>query len=578
MTPGREPKHLTSRALVGYVAITVVMTWPLVPRIGSEIAWDLGDPVFNAYVMRWTGGQVLAALGGDFNALHQFWHGNIFSPERLTIAYSEHLTPQMLQTLAIHAVTGNIVLCYNLLFLSTFVLSGFGTYLFVRDLTGRPFAAFVAGLAFAFAPYRISQYSHLQVLSTYWMPLALYGLHRYFAARRVRALAGAAAALALQNLSCGYYLLFFPPFAAAYGLFEMIRRGLVRDRRTWISIAVAAIAVAAITWPFVAPYLELRRTADVGVRTREEVEQFSADVYAFGTASHFSRLWGERIRAFPRGEGEGFPGFTILALAIGGVIAGRVARSRGNRRTRAEAFFFAGAAAAAGLLALGPIVHVAGRAIGGGPYDLLFDYLPGFDGVRVPARYLMIVTLCLAVLAGLGAAALTSRRAGPALVTVAGVMLLAESWVAPMWTNVRIAAPGYELTPRELAMGDGISPIYRWARDAPGTIVLIEFPFAEPAYDLLATFYAGEHRRPVVNGYSGFFPEAYLRRATFLRRIPEDLDAAAKAVRSSGATHAIVHEAAFPDGRGHELTDWLLGIGAQVVMTHGTDRLLALPR
>ena len=44
------------------------------------------------------------------------------------------------------ALTGNPILCYNLLFLSTFVLSGLGTYLFVRELTGNPRAAFVAGL------------------------------------------------------------------------------------------------------------------------------------------------------------------------------------------------------------------------------------------------------------------------------------------------------------------------------------------------------------------------------------------------------------------------------------------------
>ena len=218
--------------LLAYAALAIVMTWPLASRLGREIAWDLGDPVFNSWVMMWTGGQVLSALGGQFNALHDYWNGNIFSPEPLTITYSEHLTPQMLQILPIYAATGNMVLCYNLLFLSTFVLSGFGTYLFVRDLTGRRIAAFLAGLAFAFAPYRISQYSHLQVLSTYWMPLALFGLRRYFTTLRPRALAGASAALALQNLSCGYYMLFFLPFAAAYGLFEMARR---RRLRNWKS-------------------------------------------------------------------------------------------------------------------------------------------------------------------------------------------------------------------------------------------------------------------------------------------------------------------------------------------------------
>ena len=562
--------------VLAYTAIAIVMTWPLATRLGREIAWDLGDPVFNSWVMMWTGGQVLSALGGHFNALHAYWNGNIFSPEPLTIAYSEHLTPQMLQILPVYAATGNIVLCYNLLFLSTFVLSGFGTYLLVRDLTGRPLAAFFAGLAFAFAPYRISQYSHLQVLSTYWMPLTLFGLRRYFATRRPRALAGAAAALTLQNLSCGYYMLFFLPFAAAYGFYEMTTRRLLRDRRTWVSLGVAAVGVAAITWPFVSPYLQIRRTADVGVRTRDEIVQFAADVKAFGTTSEYSWLWGDLMRAYPRGEGEGFPGVTILALALTGLVWGRQTADPGVRRSRSAIVFFALAAVVAAVLALGPEIRYGGRWLATGPYQWLFAYVPGFDGVRVPGRYLMIVALFLAVLAGFGAAAVTARRRGTIVVAAACALVLTESWVVPLPTNVRLAPYGFELTPRRLDMGDEISPLYRWVRDAPGKVVLIEFPFAEPAYDILATFYAGMHRRPLVNGYSGFFPETYLRRATFLRKIPTDLDTATKALRSSGATHAIVHEGAIPDGRGHELSDWLLSTGAQVVMTHGTDKLFVI--
>jgi peptidoglycan/LPS O-acetylase OafA/YrhL len=78
---------------VAFTILAIVMTWPLTRDIATWIAWDMGDPVFNSWVLMWTGGQVLATLGGDFNAIHQYWHGNIFSPEQLTITYSEHLTP-----------------------------------------------------------------------------------------------------------------------------------------------------------------------------------------------------------------------------------------------------------------------------------------------------------------------------------------------------------------------------------------------------------------------------------------------------------------------------------------------------
>jgi hypothetical protein len=641
---------------IAFTLLAIVMTWPLTRDIATWIAWDMGDPVFNSWVMMWTGGQALAVLGGDFNALHRFWDGNIFHPEPLTIAYSEHLTPQMLQALPIWALSGNIVLAYNLLFLSTFVLSGLGMYLFVRDLTGRPLAAFIAGVAFAFAPYRISQYSHLQVLSSYWMPFALLGLRRYFETRRTRPLAGAAAAVALQNLSCGYYLLYFAPFAACYALYEMAMRGLMRDWRVWRGLGLAAIAVALVTWPFVTPYLDVRKGGDVGVRSFEESMRFSADTHALATASSFSTLWGDEgigLRVWPKGEGDGFPGVAIVALAAVAVgSAGRRAwRDAGWRRDRrwqrwtaialaaalataaatlavmfvsgplpvlvdgrpwrdsdpflavlvaapiafvalvpavrrglaaahaaSPAAFFMAAAALATLLAFGPRIQAGGELLGRGLYYWLWAYVPGFDGVRVPARFFMVAACFLAVLAGIGLSALLSRwpRRGRVLAAAACVAMLAESWVAPMPTNVRMTTRFYELPPRQLLMGERMSPIYQFVKGAPGKLVLIEFPFAEPGYEILATFYAGYHRKPIVNGYSGFFPEGYLRRATFLSYIPFDLDAATKALSTTGATHALVHEAAYPDGRGHEITDWLLSTGAAIVMTHGPDKLFQL--
>ena len=643
-----------------YTALAMLMTWPLIAGLGTYIAWDLGDPVFNCWVMLWTGGQVLKALHGDVNAIHDYWNGNIFYPERLTIAYSEHFTPQMLQTLPIFAATGNIVLCYNLLYLSTIVLSGYGMYLLVRELTGRPLAAFVAGLAFAFAPYRISQGPHLQELSCQWMPFVLYGFRRYFVSLRTRPLIGGSAALLVQNLSCGYYLLFFAPFAGLYCLYEMANRRLLRNARVWMSLAAAAIVVFALTWPFLSPYVKLRHQRDIGVRTYREAVEFSADVYALGTASSKSQFEGTTIRAFPRGEGEAFPGFAILALAGAAVVWG-TGRAWATRRpssptdqasphgppvwqkvlggvvcvglvlafvavgvffvlgevpilSRARAFqsvaplliatvvlgamaialvpsaralarslagttmgFYAPATIVATLLAFGPRITLAGQAIGTGPYYWLMTLVPGFDGIRVPARYFMVVACFLAVLAGLGAAELLTRwsRRGVILVGVAAFVILAESWVVPIETNTRLIVPGFEFTPRDLFTARTMSPIYQIVRDMPNA-VLIEFPFGEPGYDILATYYAGFHRRPLVNGYSGFFPESYLRRATFLNHIPFDLETAYKAVVSSGATHAVVHEGAFPDGRGHEITDWLVANGGQVIATYGSDKLIGL--
>jgi hypothetical protein len=638
-----------------YALIAVVMTWPLAPQLATGIAADLGDPVFNAWVLLWTSGQALAFLSGDWDALGLYWHGNIFHPERYTLAYSEHLTPQMLQALPIVAITGNILVAYNLLFLSTFALCGLGVYLLVRDLTGRPLAAFVAGLAFAWAPYRIAQVSHLQILTSYWMPLAFVGFHRYFAARRVLPLAGGASALALQGLSCGYFLLYFPPFAAAYCLYEIVRQRLARAWRVWLALGAAAIAVALVTWPFVEPYLILRAGGEMGVRSADEVSMFSADVRALGTAAPSLRLWGGTIHAFPKPEGEGFPGFTIALLAlvavawalwragidlvrrpmpaalrllalsasVASIVAGSIGvwivvasqlrvpvggtlyiynnpasalslagvaalvaalalayvRRADDRARHWPVLFFACALVAAALLSFGPTVMSDGRPLMPGPYALLHAYVPGFDGSRVPARFLMLVALCLSVLAGLGAGLLARglpRRAGGPVLLAAAAAILAESWVAPFSVSRSPGVPSQLVAPADLRPADAMSPLYRAIENLPGPVVLIEFPFGEPAHDLQAMFYAGHHRRPIVNGYSGYFPPSFFRRVGGLWDPLEDPARAAGWLADSAATHALVHEAWFAGDHGLAVSEWLASLGARLMVRDGTNKLFEL--
>src|SRR4029077_2021518 len=246
------------------------LTWPLAVGLTHDIPGDFGDPLFTSWALAWDA----THLGRGW------WTANIFAPHALSLAYSEHFLPQALQVLPIYVVTKNPILCYNLLFLSTFVLSGLGMFLLGRELTGSRAAGTLAGLAYAFAPFRVASIPHLQVLSSAWMPFVLFGLRRHFATGRVRPLAGAAAAWIAQNLSCGYYLLFFSPIVIAYILWELTTRGLWTDRRALLfTIAACAIVVVA-TAPFLLPYLELRRRG-FSPRSLTETRRFSADVYGY---------------------------------------------------------------------------------------------------------------------------------------------------------------------------------------------------------------------------------------------------------------------------------------------------------
>jgi hypothetical protein len=208
----------------GYTAVALLMTWPLALGLGRDVPGDLGDALLNMWILAWGFDALPGLLTGSLSWT-AFWNAPMFHPEPLALAMSEHLLAQVLQGAPVYWLTGNIVLTYNLLFLSTYILSALGTYLLGRDLTGDWRAGLISGLAFGFLPYRVAQISHLQVLSTQWMPLALWGLHRFIHHGSRRALAGGTASLVMLHWSCGYYVLFFAPCVAAFCLHELWRAG-----------------------------------------------------------------------------------------------------------------------------------------------------------------------------------------------------------------------------------------------------------------------------------------------------------------------------------------------------------------
>src|ERR1700730_11168978 len=198
-------------AVAAYGVLTLAMTWPLARSLGRELPADLGDPLLNCWILAWDGEHILRAVTGQLGALREYWNANIFSPHPLALAYSEHLTAQAVMVLPVYAITKNPILTYNAAFLSTFLLSALGMFLLVRNLTGCLSAAFLAGVAYGFAPYRFGTLAHLQVLSSMWMPFVWLGFHRYFETRRLAPLAGGAGASIALFTCARCYPTTFPP-------------------------------------------------------------------------------------------------------------------------------------------------------------------------------------------------------------------------------------------------------------------------------------------------------------------------------------------------------------------------------
>jgi hypothetical protein len=657
-TPRWQPGRLFEsawQATLLYTALTLATTWPLAAHLTRSLPGGLGDPLLNCWILTWGADHLRAWLAGDPAAFANYWQAPIFHPSPLALAYSEHLFAEAVEIAPVYWLTGNILLAYNVLFLSTFVLSGLGTYLLARDLTGSGPAAWIAGACYAFASYRVGQMPHLQVLASCWLPFVFLGLRRYFARGRGGVPLGATAALIAQCLSCGYYLIFVPPFVAAYCAYELIDRGLWRSTRVWAGLAVAAALTAAACWPFVHPYLELRALS-FPPRGLAEVQGYSADLLAYLTASRASRVWGW-LQTFPRGEGALFPGLVAPALALIGVAAHvrslRAATEAGSvattarRRTAAGVLlglaaivagfalvvgvtndpawrvlgitirlhrqgqawalvaaclagaavlsprvrrvfrgtpgsavgFYVAFACLAAWLAMGPAVTLGGHATRlPAIYAAAYAHVPGFDGLRVPSRYVMLAVFALAVLAGFGAQALLAwRPAGRVIVALLGAALVVEATPAPLPLDSPLKDPGYRSAPARVFIGAETPEAYQAAAALPVGSTLIEFPFGPKGWELQYVFYQHAHGLPIVNGYSGGFPAWYETAVAVFGRMADDPDSAWLVLRQTGASHALVHLDAYRGGQGGLVGAWLEAHGAVLHSSGPSYRLYRLP-
>jgi hypothetical protein len=561
-----------------YVALTLAYTWPLAAHPATGIAHDVGDPLLNTWILWWS----TRALP----LTSAWWNAPMFFPAPGTLAFSEHLLGLAPISAPLIALTHQPLLGYNAALIASFVLSALGAYALGYTLTHRHDAAFIAGIAYAFAPYRLAHVPHIQVLSSYWAPVCLAALHLYVRERRIRWAVLASAAWLMQALACGYYLFFLSVLFVPWVLW--FAAGRLPLRRAAALAAIWTVA-ALVLVPILAGYQHVLHDTYGFRRLPQEIEAFSADIAGLLFAHDELLVWGW-LHVTTKPESTLFPGLTIvlllgialfgaarhgdgrppasrwarwflpaffltfllgallpilnggawrltiagvrvlsirradkpfsLALVFGLAWLASLPRARAAIRRRSPFMFYLGAALLMWICALGPVptLHDT-RVIYEAPYRWL-TRLPGFDGLRVPARFWMMALVCLSAAAGLAFNRIAERRRRVLLALVAAGMLLdgwprafnvvpaREPWPAPAGVSARL----------DLPVGDG---------------------------DTLAMSQQMRAPVPLYNGYSGYFaPHYYAMRELLSERNPAILQAFA----SRGSLGVVVDNGSDVDG------------------------------
>lgn len=183
------------------------------------------------------------------------------------------------------------------------------------------------------------------------------------------------------------------------------------------------------------------------------------------------------------------------------------------------------------------------------PYYYLYNLFPIFQIVRVPARFSIFIALSLSVLAALGIDTVMKKTTSRWIVCLLLLPFLIEVW--------QVQTP-FVPVPSE----NSVPKVYTWIRGQPEPMILAELPLSlfyhgklmkdqlYTSYETLQqsdvyaletyrVYFSAFHKKRMLNGYSGFLPDAYNRMGETLENFPSEYSLTA--LQNIGITHVVVH-------------------------------------
>ena len=513
MIIGEEARRLALVSVL-YAALTFVMAYPFSASPGSLVLADAPDTHLYVWTLAW-----------DVHAfVHQpvlIFDANIYHPYPNTLAYSENLIGSALLAAPIIWLTGDAVLAMNLVALLTCVLCGTGAYFLARRWQLSVPAAFICGIVFAFAPPRFFRMGQLHMTAVQWIPFTLAFLHSYLERGRRTDLLLAIGCFSLQVLSSGHGAAFLAVSIALLFAWRFAF-GQPFAWRQWLRDcgATGAYLIAPSVW-ILLPYRAAQ--SEAGLRREYPAEAMPGldSFLASPSRLHVSlqhALLGKTV------NDEAivflFPGILVLVLAAAAVITWRPTRH--SLRSNATGFFLLLGVISTLMFVTWPIDtwrHV--------------YWLPGFNFIRVPSRFILVVMLCLAMLAAVAFDRLTGRHSRFRLVgaVIVSVLLLAE------YSSHPFAGVPFTMD---------VPAIDRWLDTQPKPFAIAEVPVPSAGHlgtlersQTRAMLHSTAHWQKTVHGYSGLRRPLHDQLYRDLTEFPagRSIDA----LRGVGVRYVVVH-------------------------------------
>ena len=493
-------------AFLGFTAMTAAFFWPIVRHFPTRVlfAGDGNAIVWSYWAMP------RAALRGD----NPFLTTDIYFPVGANLAVHATTPAQQLLTWPAQHLFG-LGAASNLMELSATLLSAVGAYMLALYVCGDRRAAFVAGVAFAFVPYRfVHAGGHFNLIHTEFLPVGLLALFRFLdAPSRARAL-GVGVVVGLTFLTDAYL--------TAFLLLGMIvicvyRREDAFSSSARLHLLTAGGTAGIVALPLLVPMVGAMMSGELDpLPGWGGADKYSVDFLSWFLPAGNHPFWGSLVsdarRSLPaRGEGLAYPGLTVLVLAVAGREFGKPAA---RRVWVAVAWIMA-------VLAMGPFLQLGSRSgrlfsyLGRDflvplPY-MLIHFVPVLSGLRVPGRFAIMTALALDVLAALALTSISRRKPRWAWPVMAAALILVTLEFLPgsLASRVPEVPRPYHRIRSDPNRGAVLEVPLQWASAA----AVLGDRAADREHTVFM-YYATVHEKPLVSGYVSRYPSRRLRELT----------------------------------------------------------------
>ena len=562
-----------------YAIGVAVYTFPLVLDFSRPFS-EPGDYLVITYGLSW---QMHALLTQPWD----FFQANIMYPTASSLAVATPLnTSQLIFFLPAKVLSGDPIIAINCVYVGNIFASAISTFAVARHAGAGRAPAFVAGWGFGFAVAKMHQ--HFQ-FPFFWLVWVCYAWYCFLTTRKRSWLI--VSAVGFVGMSLGSFYLMYMGFLcllAATVVFHYKVKSLF-DRRTIVQVAGAGVLVALFLVPFGWPYFEVNKAYDLK-RPLGEAVQYAADplgsyllpnndsVLYQGVRSgeNYDPLPGEEalfaalfevvtrytggdltggkdltLKAFHSiwcagsGERRIFPGYSVLVLAIIGVLAPPCVATRVPRLLLCTLLI------ASVVLSLGPVIVSLGHlTYVPGPYLFLYYIVPGLQGMRATARFGYVALLALSALSALGWIRMASRLSGAGRRRYVWHFIALSVWLC-LFTAENLPAksqshdrpqdppPVYAyLADRDIDGGIIELPTFKGSMEKSDSVYgdrRIAYRHREYLYMYYSTF----HWRPIYNGFGAFAGPHQFAVRDAVERLP-DADAVAL-LRDLGLKTLVLH-------------------------------------